>query len=112
TRIARRLETRYLDEVADSLEDGVARVRAAAADGRALSVAVLGNAAEIVPELARKREAFDLVTDQTAAHDPLTGYVPVGLSVGEAASLRGSDPDEYLQRARASIVKHVEGLLE
>jgi urocanate hydratase len=112
TRIARRLETRYLDEVADSLEDGVARVRAAAADGRALSVAVLGNAAEIVPELSRKRESFDLVTDQTAAHDPLTGYVPAGLSVDEAASLRGFDPDEYLRRARESIAAHVEGLLE
>jgi urocanate hydratase len=73
---------------------------------------VLGNAAEIVPELSQKREFFDLVTDQTAAHDPLTGYVPAGLSVGEAASLRGSDPDEYLRRARESIVRHVEALLE
>ena len=112
SRIERRLETRYLDEVADSLEDGVARVRAAAREGRALSVAVLGNAAEIVPELARKRESFDLVTDQTAAHDPLTGYVPAGLSVEEAASLRASDPEEYLRRARASIAAHVEGMLE
>ena len=112
SRIQRRLETRYLDEVADSLEDGVARVRAAAADGRALSVAVLGNAAEIVPELSKKRESFDLVTDQTAAHDPLTGYVPTGLSVAEAASLRASDPDEYLRRARDAIAAHVEGLLE
>ena len=112
SRIQRRLETRYLDEVADSLEDGVARVRAAAAEGRALSVAVEGNAAEIVPELSQKRESFDLVTDQTAAHDPLTGYVPVGLSVAEAASLRASDPDEYLRRARESIARHVEGLLE
>src|ERR687897_1057402 len=112
SRIRRRLETRYLDEVADSLEDGVSRVRAAAADGRPLSVAVEGNAAEIVPELARKRESFDLVTDQTAAHDPLTGYVPTGLSVAEAASLRASDPGEYLRRARESIAAHVEGLLE
>jgi len=111
-RIRRRVEHRYLDEVADSLDDGVARVRAAASEGRALSVAVLGNAAEIVPELSKKRESFDLVTDQTAAHDPLTGYVPAGLSVEEAASLRGSDPDEYLLRARASIAAHVEGMLE
>ena len=80
-RIRRRLETRYLDEVASSLDDGVARVRAAAAEGRPLSVAVEGNAAEIVPQLSQKREFFDLVTDQTAAHDPLTGYVPAGLSV-------------------------------
>ncbi len=112
SRIDRRLETRYLDEAADSLEDGLARVRAAAREGRALSVGVLGNAADIVPELARRGEHFDLVTDQTAAHDPLTGYVPTGLSVGEADALRASDPDEYLRRARASIAVHVEGMLE
>ena len=111
-RIRRRLETRYLDEVADSTADAVARVRAAAAEGRALSVALLGNAAEIVPELSQKREFFDLVTDQTAAHDPLTGYVPAGLSLDDAASLRGSDPDEYVRRARESIARHVEALLE
>jgi len=65
-----------------------------------------------VPELARRGEHFDLVTDQTAAHDPLTGYVPVGLSVEEAAELRTADPDDYLRRARESIVRHVEGMLE
>jgi urocanate hydratase len=111
-RIERRLATRYLDEATDSVEDALARVRAAAGEGRALSVGLLGNAAEVVPELARRGERFDLVTDQTAAHDPLTGYVPAGLSVGEAAALRGSDPDEYLRQARASIARHVEGLLE
>ncbi|HUK98978.1 MAG TPA: urocanate hydratase [Gaiellaceae bacterium] len=111
-RIERRLETRYLDEAADSLDDALVRVRAAAADGRALSVGLLGNAADVVPELARRGEAFDLVTDQTAAHDPLTGYVPQGLDVAAAAALRASDPDEYLSRARASIALHVEGLLE
>ena len=111
TRIERRLETRYLDEATDSVDDAVARVRAAAADGRPLSVGLLGNAAEIVPELSQKREFFDLVTDQTAAHDPLTGYVPAGLGVEEAASLRASDPPEYLRRARASIARHVEALL-
>jgi len=112
SRIERRLETRYLDEATASLEDALARVRAAAADGRALSVGLLGNAAEIVPELARRGEAFDLVTDQTAAHDPLNGYVPAGLSVEEADDLRERDPDDYLHRARASIVTHVQGLLE
>ena len=110
-RIRRRLETRYLDEAADSLDDAVARVRAAAAERRPLSVAVLGNAADVVPELQRKGESFDLVTDQTAAHDPLTGYVPAGLSVEEAARLRASDAEEYLRRARESIARHVEGLL-
>jgi len=111
-RIERRLRTRYLDEAADSLDDALARVRSAAGEGRALSVGLLGNAAEVVPELARRGEAFDLVTDQTAAHDPLTGYVPVGLDVHEAAALRASDPDEYLRRARVSIVQHVRALLE
>jgi urocanate hydratase len=110
-RIRRRLETRYLDELADSLDEGVSQVRAAAAAGRALSVAVEGNAAELVPELARRGERFDLVTDQTAAHDPLTGYVPAGLSIEEAEELRLSDPDEYLSRARHSIATHVQGLL-
>ena len=112
SRIERRLQTGYLDEATSSLEDGLARMRAAAVDGRALSVGLLGNAAEIVPELARRGEAFDLVTDQTAAHDPLNGYVPVGLSVEEAAELRERDADDYLRRARASIVAHVQGLLE
>ena len=112
SRIERRLQTGYLDEATSSLEDGLARMRAAAVDGRALSVGLLGNAAEIVPELARRGEAFDLVTDQTAAHDPLNGYVPVGLSVEEAAELRERDADDYLRQARISIVAHVQGLLE
>jgi urocanate hydratase len=112
SRIERRLETRYLDESTDSLDDALARIRGAAAEGRALSVGLLGNAADVVPELARRGEHFDLVTDQTAAHDPLTGYIPSGLSVEDAAALRSSDPDEYLRRARVSIVQHVEGLLE
>jgi urocanate hydratase len=111
-RVERRLRTRYLDEAADSIDDALARVRAAAGEGRALSVGLLGNAAEVVPELARRGERFDLVTDQTAAHDPLTGYVPAGLSVEEAAALRSSDPDEYLRRARVSIVQHVRALLD
>jgi urocanate hydratase len=112
TRIQRRLETRYLDELADSLDDALARVRTAAKEGRALSVGLLGNAADVVPELARRGERFDLVTDQTAAHDPLNGYVPSGSSVEDAAELRGRDPDEYLRRARESIARHVQGLLE
>jgi urocanate hydratase len=111
-RIERRLETRYLDESTDSLDDALQRIRSAASDGRALSVGLLGNAAEVVPELVRRGEQFDLVTDQTAAHDPLTGYIPSGLSIDEAAALRSSDPDEYLRRARVSIVQHVEGLLD
>ncbi len=112
SRIERRLETRYLDEATESLDDALTRVRDAARAGRALSVGLLGNAADIVPELARRGEHFDLVTDQTAAHDPLTGYVPNGLTLDEANELRVSDPDEYLRRARVAIAAHVRGLLE
>jgi urocanate hydratase len=111
-RIRRRLETRYLDESADSLDDALGRVRTAAREGRGLSVGVLGNAADVVPELARRGEHFDLVTDQTAAHDPLNGYVPQGVDVEVAAELRERDPEEYLSRARDSIATHVRGLLE
>ena len=111
-RLDRRLETRYLDEATDSLDEALARVRAAAAGGRGLSVGLLGNAADVVPELARRGEHFDLVTDQTAAHDPLTGYIPQGLSVADASRLRESDPDEYLRRAGESIAVHVRGLLD
>jgi urocanate hydratase len=110
-RIERRLETRYLDEATDSLDDALARVRAAAAEKRALSVGLLANAADVIPELAARGEGFDLVTDQTAAHDPLTGYIPQGHSVDEADALRASDPDEYLRLAHASIARHVEGML-
>ncbi|HYY02467.1 MAG TPA: urocanate hydratase [Gaiellaceae bacterium] len=112
SRIERRLATRYLDEATESLDDALARMRRAADAGEPLSVALLGNAADVVPELARRGERFDLVTDQTAAHDPLNGYVPRGLSVEDAATLRASAPDEYIRRARESIVRHVEGLLE
>src|SRR5256714_11475923 len=111
-RIERRLETRYLDEATESLDDALARVRAAQREGRGLSVGLLGNAAEVVPELARRGEHFDLVTDQTAAHDPLNGYVPVGLAVAAAAELRAADPVTYLERARSSIATHVRALLE
>jgi urocanate hydratase len=111
-RIERRLETRYLDEATDSLDEALSRVRTAAREGRPLSVGLLGNAAEVVPELALRGEPFDLVTDQTAAHDPLTGYIPAGLTVEDAAALRSADASEYLRRARESIARHVEALLE
>jgi urocanate hydratase len=110
-RIERRLQHRYLDEATESLDDAVARVRAAAREGRALSVGLLGNAADVVPELARRGERFDLVTDQTGAHDPLSGYVPAGLTLAEADELRAADPERYVALARESIARHVEGLL-
>jgi urocanate hydratase len=112
SRIERRLETRYLDEATESLEDALRRVRSAAAERRPLSVGLLGNAALVLPELSRRGERFDLVTDQTAAHDPLTGYIPSELPFEEAARFREHDPDEYLRLARAAIATHVEAMLE
>ena len=110
-RLERRLQTRYLDEVADSLEDGLRRVRAAAAEGRALSVGVVANAAEALPDLLARGEAFDVVTDQTSAHDPLNGYVPAGMTLAEADELRGTKPSEYVERARASMVEHCRAMV-
>ena len=111
SRLQRRLETRYLDEVADSLDDALARVRAAAGERRPLSVGVLGNAADVFPELVARGEHFDLVTDQTAAHDPLTGYVPAEVPFEEAEALRVRDPKRYLELASQSIVAHVQAML-
>ena len=110
--IDRRLETRYLDQQATSLDDALARVRTAAEDGRPLSVALCANAANVLPELVARGETFDLVTDQTAAHDPLTGYVPAEVPFEEAAALRERDPDEYLRLASESIVAHVRAMVE
>jgi urocanate hydratase len=111
-RIERRLATRYLDRAAESLDEALELIRSAADRREALSVGLLGNAADVIPELARRKEHFDLVTDQTAAHDPLNGYVPAGLDVDQAARLRRSDPEDYLRRVRASIARHVGALLE
>ncbi|MET0927461.1 MAG: urocanate hydratase, partial [Solirubrobacterales bacterium] len=105
-RIRRRLETRYLDEQADDLDDAIARCESARAERRALSVGLCGNAAEILPELLRRGFEADVVTDQTSAHDPLVGYIPAGLGLGEADELRDRDPDEYIRRARASAAAH------
>ena len=110
--IDRRLATRYVDEQASSLDDAVSRVRAAAAEGRPLSVALLGNAADVFPELVARGEHFDLVTDQTAAHDPLTGYVPGEVPFEEAAALRARDPKRYLELASQSIVTHVRAMCD
>ena len=97
-RIERRIETAYLDERAASLDDALERLDAARREGRALSIGLLGNAAEVLPELARRGVQIDVVTDQTSAHDPLNGYVPAGLTVEQADALRASDPDDYLRR--------------
>jgi urocanate hydratase len=110
-RIERRLETRYLDEVASDLDDAVDRVTRAASEGRGVSVGLCGNAGEVFPELARRGVQFDLVTDQTSAHDMLNGYVPMGMSLEEAFALRESDPDRYVAEARRTAVEHVRAMV-
>jgi len=105
-RISRRLETRYLDEEASSLDDAIERCRAAARDRRALSVGLCANAADVIPELLRAGFEADIVTDQTSAHDPLNGYVPNLMSLDEALALRASDPDGYVERARRAAAAH------
>jgi urocanate hydratase len=110
--IDRRLATRYLDEQAPSLDEAVQRVMRAAAERRPLSVGVRANAAVALPELVARGVHFDLVTDQTAAHDPLTGYVPAEVPFEEAAAMRERDPNRYLELARASIVTHVRAMID
>ena len=110
--IDRRLETRYVDEQAATLDEALSRLREAAAERRPLSVALRANAADVFPELVARGEVFDLVTDQTAAHDPLTGYIPAEVPFEEAAALRERDPDEYLRLASASIAAHVRAMVE
>ncbi|HWW10557.1 MAG TPA: urocanate hydratase, partial [Candidatus Acidoferrales bacterium] len=111
-RIRRRLETRYIDDVAESLDDAIRRCDLAREKGEALSVAVCANASEALPALLDAGLAIDVVTDQTSAHDPLHGYIPAGLSVDEAAQLRTSDPDAYVTRARESMARHCEAMVE
>jgi urocanate hydratase len=106
-RIERRIATGYLDERAGSLDDALARLEDARAAGRPLSIGLLGNAAEVVPELLRGGAPVDVVTDQTSAHDPLNGYVPAGLTVEQADVLRRTDPDDYLRRVGESALAHV-----
>src|ERR1700720_2694183 len=106
SRIAKRLETRYLDERIDDLDAALARK-----EGRPVSIGVCGNAAEIYPELVRRGVVPDLVTEQTSAHDPLNGYVPAGLTLDEATELRREDPDGYVERAKASMAEEVEAML-
>jgi urocanate hydratase len=110
SRLRRRLATRYLDEIADSLDAAVATVVDAKRDGVARSVGVVGNAATVLPELLRRGVPVDIVTDQTSAHDPLS-YVPEGVDVREAPALAAARPEEYTARARMSMARHVEAMV-
>ena len=111
-RIERRLETGYLDVMAEGLDEALARAREARGDGRALSIGLLGNAADVHPELVRRGVVPDLVTDQTSAHDPLNGYVPNRMSYEQALALRREDPSRYMVEARRSMGEHVRAMLD
>ena len=111
SRAQRRLETRYVDRVVESTDEAIALCEAAREAGEALSVGLIGNCAEVLPDLVRRGFEPDVVTDQTSAHDVLM-YVPIGLSVEEAAALRKSDPQEYERRSMPSMARHVEAMLE
>ena len=110
-RIAKRVDTGYCDRQTASLDEALAWIDDARAAKRALSVGLVGNAAEVLPEIVRRGVTPDVLTDQTSAHDPLNGYVPAGLSLAAAAELRRRDPTEYVARATASIVEHVRAML-
>ena len=111
-RIERRLRLKYVDRMTDSVDEALRWADEARARRTALSIGLHGNAAEIHPELARREVRFDVVTDQTSAHDMINGYVPVGLGVADAAALRARDPKEYLRRAYESIAAQMRAMLD
>ena len=111
-RVRRRLETRYLDKSTASLDEALAWCEQARQAGTAVSVGLVGNCAEVLPELVRRGFAPDVVTDQTSAHDPLNGYVPAGLDVAAAADVRRRDTAAYVQRAVESMAVHVRAMLD
>ena len=111
SRIERRIKTRYLDRETDSLDEAVGLAEQARHAGEAVSIGLLGNAAEVFPELLGRDFPADVVTDQTSAHDPVGGYVPAGLTLDEALALRRSDPDEYRKRSYASMARHCEAMV-
>jgi len=110
-RIDKRIATGYCDRKTHSLDEALGWIREATANGAPLSVGLVGNAAEVLPELVRRGVVPDVVTDQTSAHDMLNGYIPSGMTLGEAAALRLSDPGAYVRRSTASAVEHVRAML-
>jgi urocanate hydratase len=111
TRIDRRIETRYTDVKTGSLDEAIHLAEEAKAKGEALSIGLLGNASDILPEMIARGFIPDVLTDQTSAHDPLNGYIPSGMSLEEAAKLREENPEEYVKKSKASMASHVESML-
>jgi urocanate hydratase len=110
-RATRRLDIGYVDRLTHSLDEALGWARSAAAEGRAESIALVGNAAEVEPELVGRGERFDVVTDQTSAHDALNGYIPARVCMEDAVELRRETPDEYIRRSMASMAEHVRAML-
>jgi len=111
-RIQKRIDTRYCDRITYSIDEAIELAKDAKLKGEALSIGLVGNAAELHLELIQRNFKVDIVTDQTSAHDPLNGYIPVGLSLEEAAKLRKEDPKEYVKQSSFSMTKHVAAMLE
>src|SRR5206468_4352915 len=111
-RIDKRLATSYCDRKTRNLDEALAWIREATVSRRALSVGLVGNAADVLPELVRRGVTPDVLTDQTSAHDTLNGYVPAGLTIEAAGELRRRDPAAYIARSTASISDHVRAMLE
>ncbi len=112
TRIQRRLDTRYLDKMTKSLDEALSMAKEYAAKGEPLSIGLLGNAAELLPKMIEMGEIPDLVTDQTSAHDPLHGYLPVGFSMEEGEELRKRHQEQYIEKSKQSMAVHVQAMLE
>ena len=110
-RIDKRIETRYCDRKTSSLDEALSWIADAVSEKRALSVGLVGNAADVIPAMVSRGAIPDVLTDQTSAHDMLNGYVPMAMSLDDAISLRESDPDEYVRRARETAVEHVKAMV-
>ena len=111
-RAQKRIDTGYLDYLTNDIDDALGKVLRAKEKREALSVGLIGNAGEVLPEILKKNIIPDVLTDQTSAHDVLNGYVPMGMSFHDAINLRKSDPNKYIKLSRQTIVKHVEAMLE
>ncbi|MCU0414535.1 MAG: urocanate hydratase [Ignavibacteriaceae bacterium] len=112
SRAQKRIDTGYLDFLTDNIDEALNKILDAKSRGIALSVGLVGNAGEVLPEILNRNIIPDVLTDQTSAHDVLNGYVPMGMSFQEAIALRKSDPNKYIKLSRQTIVKHVEAMLE
>lgn len=112
SRIERRLETRYCDQYVETLDEAIQFATQAKQEGKPLSIGLLGNAAEVLPEMLRRGFIPDIVTDQTSAHDPLNGYLPTGMTLEEGVQLRKSQPELYVEKSKKSIATHVQAMLD